>query len=183
MDAAIRKALEKLPADRFTSAQDFAKALADPGFRHGEEEAEAVTAVVVGPWNRLTVIGWGVAAIFALGFGWSLMRPSAPKPVSRYSFGLPVTQRGDGLGSNVAVSPDGARIVYQGLGEGAPQLWLRQRDQLQATPMAGTEGAMNPVFSPDGQRVAFRTDDNDGVSVVSLAGEPAAAITESGVGV
>jgi serine/threonine-protein kinase len=35
VDAAIRKALEKLPADRFTGAQDFARALADPGFRHG----------------------------------------------------------------------------------------------------------------------------------------------------
>ena len=29
VDAAIRKALEKLPADRFTGAQDFAKALAE----------------------------------------------------------------------------------------------------------------------------------------------------------
>ena len=36
VDAAIRKALEELPADRFTGAQDFARALADPGFRHGE---------------------------------------------------------------------------------------------------------------------------------------------------
>ncbi len=35
VDAAIRKALEKLPADRFSSAQDFAKALADPSFRYG----------------------------------------------------------------------------------------------------------------------------------------------------
>ena len=37
VDAAIRKALERLPADRFTGAQNFSKALADPGFRHGED--------------------------------------------------------------------------------------------------------------------------------------------------
>ena len=37
VDAAIRKALEKLPADRFKGAQEFARALADPAFRHGEE--------------------------------------------------------------------------------------------------------------------------------------------------
>jgi eukaryotic-like serine/threonine-protein kinase len=37
VDAAIRKALEKLPADRFTGAQAFAKALGDPSFRHGDE--------------------------------------------------------------------------------------------------------------------------------------------------
>ena len=36
VDAAIRKALEKLPADRFTSAQGFSKALSDSGFRHRE---------------------------------------------------------------------------------------------------------------------------------------------------
>ena len=54
VDAAIRKALEKLPADRFTSAQDFAKALADPGFRHGGEVAAAVGGTH-SPWNRLTM--------------------------------------------------------------------------------------------------------------------------------
>ena len=36
VDAALRKALEKLPAGRFTGAQEFARALADPGFTHGE---------------------------------------------------------------------------------------------------------------------------------------------------
>ncbi len=56
VDAALRRALEKLPADRFVSAQDFSKALADPAFRHGEE---AVAGVVggVGQWNRLTLVG------------------------------------------------------------------------------------------------------------------------------
>ena len=33
VDAAIRRVLEKLPADRFTSAQDFARALGDPAFQ------------------------------------------------------------------------------------------------------------------------------------------------------
>ena len=44
VDAAIRCAIEKLPADRFTSVQDFVRALADPGFRHGEEVAAGVAA-------------------------------------------------------------------------------------------------------------------------------------------
>ena len=38
---ALRKAMEKLPADRFTDAHGFAKALGDPSFRHGESPAEA----------------------------------------------------------------------------------------------------------------------------------------------
>ncbi|MCH7935194.1 MAG: serine/threonine protein kinase, partial [Gemmatimonadetes bacterium] len=51
VDAAIRKALEKIPADRFTGAQEFAKALADPGFRHGET-AGAGSAAGAGPWKK-----------------------------------------------------------------------------------------------------------------------------------
>ena len=75
-------------------------------------------------------------------------------------------------------------MVYVGPGEqGGRQLWLRRRDQLQATPIAGTEGALNPVFSPDGRRVAFRQGaQSGGVRVVSLSGGPPLAIVESGVG-
>ena len=187
VDAAIRRALEKLPADRFTGAQDFAKALADAGFRHRESATEAVGVVASGPWNRVSVVGWSVAVLATLTLGWSLLRPAAPeppRPVSRYSRGLPVTQRGDGFGSSLAVSPDGAQIVYVAQGEQGPQLWLRRRDQLQATPIVGTagDGVINPVFSPDGQRVAFYRTGGGSVSAVSLAGGPPLAIAESGVG-
>ncbi len=54
VDAALRKALEKLPADRFGSAQGFATALTDVSFRHGEEATVGV-ATGCGPWNRLTI--------------------------------------------------------------------------------------------------------------------------------
>lgn len=48
MDATIRRTLEKVPADRFTGAQDFMRALADPAFRHGP----AVTSAAVAPASR-----------------------------------------------------------------------------------------------------------------------------------
>ena len=38
-------------------------------------------------------------------------------------------------------------------------LYLRRLDQLQATPLAGTEDAMGPFFSPDNQWLAFFADD------------------------
>ena len=79
VDAAIRKALEKLPADRFTGAQDFARALGDLAFRHGES-AGAGVAGSVGPWNRLSVAMTGTTALFALAFGWSLIRPAQRPP-------------------------------------------------------------------------------------------------------
>ncbi len=79
VDAAIRKALEKLPADRFTGAQEFARALADPAFRHGVE-VEAGLGAGRGLWKPLSMATSALALVFALGFGWSLLRPVAPTP-------------------------------------------------------------------------------------------------------
>ena len=75
VDAAIRSALEKLPADRFPTAQDFARALRDPGFRHGEVVAGAVGAA--GKWKLVAGFGWGLAALLLVGFG---CVGAAPRP-------------------------------------------------------------------------------------------------------
>ena len=88
VDAAIRKALEKLPADRFTSAQNFARALGDPGFRHGDEAVAAV-AVTRGLWNPLSIAATAVAV---MALGWILLRPEPlepPHPVTRFEIDLP----------------------------------------------------------------------------------------------
>ena len=182
----LERCLEKESKDRYGDISDarvdIQKVLGDPGFRHGTGDGTGVPAGV-GPWKRLTVAFAAVAALLAGTLAWSLLRPME-RPVSRYSIELPVTQRESGVGSSVAVSPDGTQMVYVGPGEqGGRQLWLRRRDQLQATPIAGTEGALNPVFSPDGRRVAFRQGaQSGGVRVVSLSGGPPLAIVESGVG-
>ncbi len=66
--AATAKALEKLAADRFTSAHDFALALADPGFRHGELPG-AVVGVRRSPWNRLSMTTAITTVMLALTVG------------------------------------------------------------------------------------------------------------------
>jgi serine/threonine-protein kinase len=82
VDAAIRKALEKLPADRFARADQFAKALADPGFRHGEEDA-AVAAARAGAWRPLALAASATTLTLAAVLGW-LLRPAPPLPVGRF---------------------------------------------------------------------------------------------------
>jgi Tol biopolymer transport system component len=78
--------------------------------------------------------------------------------------------------SSVVISPDGTRLVYVASVAGGPRKLLTRRlDQPKATELAGTEGASNPFFSPDGRWVGF-TDGTrlakvslDGGSVVPLA--------------
>jgi serine/threonine-protein kinase len=80
VDAAIRKALEKLPADRFTGAQDFARALADPGFRHGETAATAAGSGAL--WNPVSIAATLVSVVLAAALVWSLNRPGPLFPNS-----------------------------------------------------------------------------------------------------
>ena len=175
VDAAVRKALEKLPADRFASAQDFARALGDEHFRYGELVAAGESASV-GPWKRLTATFAAVAAVAALTLGWSLLRPQQPRPVVRFELTLSEDQLllSNG-GVNLALSPDGSRIVYRG----PTQLWQRPLDQLELEPVPGTEEGRNPVFSPDGNSVAFTGQGS--LKTVSLLGGPPSTIVASGV--
>ena len=56
---------------------------------------------------------------------------------------------------DLAISPDGRRVVYTT--GSALQLYVRAIDQLAGTPLAGTEGTLNPFFSPDGAWVGFQS--------------------------
>ena len=172
VDAAVRCALEKLPADRFTSAQEFVRALGDPGFRYGELAEEGVGASP-GSWKGLTLGFATTTVIVAMALGWSLLRPEPPLPVERFAspFGNaepPI------LSSFVAfnLSPDGSKLVYVGVGEGGAgsQLWVRQWNDVDPVPVRGTVAAVMPDVSPDGERLAFVQ--GDGVSVLSFEGGP-----------
>ena len=179
VDAAIRKALEKLPADRFTGAQEFAGALADRGFQHGEIVSAEAALTGRGLWNPLSFATSGLALALALGLGWALLRP-ASRPLARLEVPL-----GEGLalvrdvgGVTLALSPDGSRLVYVGSApDGRTQLWHRPMDQLEAQPIAGSEGARNPVFSPDGGSVAFMTAES--IKTVSLQGGVGLTVMEN----
>lgn len=102
---------------------------------------------------------------------WLFMRAPAAtsRPLARFALELPSNLR---LAKDprpvVAFSPDGTSLVYV-LSNGAKtQLYIRRLDQLEATPISGTEGGSGPFFSPDGQWVGFFA--NDRLKKVSLKG-------------
>ena len=173
--AALAKALEKLPADRFESAKDFAAALHNPAFTTASGVSSG-SAAAARPRPRalryvVAIVGVGGVAIGAFA-AWSWLRPH-PEPVSRFVIGFPTEQASDFslLGTHMAVSRDGSMLVYSGGESGEATLWLKRRDALTAEPIPGTEGAFDPFFSPDGRQVGFVSDRGGRtLKVVSLAG-------------
>jgi serine/threonine protein kinase len=55
----------------------------------------------------------------------------------------------------VAISQDGSRIALSASSSDGPRLYLRDMNSASSIPIAGAEGAVNPVFSPDGRWLAF----------------------------
>jgi serine/threonine-protein kinase len=186
VEAAVRTALQKLPADRFASAAEFAAALGDRGYAPQTTQAVAVAGVLPASTRSRALVGALAVAVamFAVLAAWGWLRPAPPQPVRRFSMGLPPDQamRQGVLGVNLAFSPDGRRMVYVGPGEGGDQLWLRERDRLDATPLTGTVGAHSPYFSPDGERIAFSWTLDVQLKVVPVTGGPPITLASPGIG-
>jgi hypothetical protein len=55
-----------------------------------------------------------------------------------------------------ALSPDGRRLAFSAVGaDGKNQLWIRSLDALTSQPLAGTDGATHPFWSPDSKFIGF----------------------------
>ena len=195
----IRTRLEQLPANGFTDAQDtlgFADAPADPRERDGDATA-TVVEVGSGPWKRFSIAVGALALVLALGLGWSLLRPEPPLPVTHLRMAvqpapflggatvIPGAASGQTLTRTAMdVSPDGRRLVFSGRVQEtredpypSSQLYVREFDQIQAVVLPGTEGAVGPFFSPDGQSVGFWSE--GALKKVSLAGGLPVILTET----
>ena len=157
--AAVAKAVERLPADRFETAGAFAHALTDPAFRHGAAPAASVTAGPHARARRVTAAApWLIAALAVAAAVAAFAWPRPPEPVRRYGLALPPDQ--SVLAHRAVPSPDGSSIVFVGPVTGQPtetvyQLWIKYRDRYEAAPIPGTVGVWNVTFSPDGRWLAY----------------------------
>ena len=158
VEGAVLRAIDKLPADRFASASQFADALAGRGLTVNTRTSPVVP--VRDAWRMRFYAASAVAAL-AIGLAaWGFMRsPGAGDRVTkRYiSLGDSVqAQTAQRVGLPLALSPDGSRLAF--LGDTLFRIWVKRRDTLDAVPLAGTEGASSPTFSPDGQWIAYVAD-------------------------
>jgi serine/threonine-protein kinase len=163
VEAAIHRALEKVPADRFASAASFAAALADPGFRYGAgfDGPDATSSSALRRWRAtagLMTAASVLALVFALTRGTPETQPALDVSISLPSEAPLSFQGRTPLGiwqKGLDISPDGQTVVYVAAVDGRTQLRVRRMDHPDIVPLEGTEDAFHPFFSPDGEWIGF----------------------------
>jgi Tol biopolymer transport system component/DNA-binding winged helix-turn-helix (wHTH) protein len=105
------------------------------------------------------LVPWAIAALATLAaliLSIPHLREASPAPRITKSSLLPPEKTAF---VNFAVSPDGRRLAFTARGaSGRTQLWVRPLESLIAQPLAGTEGASHPFWSPDSRFIAFFAD-------------------------
>ena len=191
--AALAQALEKLPADCFTSAAEFATALGDESFTCQTRPRTTVATptpepmtplaptVTARPWRRLVASLTAAMALAALA-AWAWLKPAPQLPVMLTSIDIGDRSfRGQG---EILVSPDGSRFVLSGLLAPEPIYW-RNADEEDFRPIPGTENVRYASFSPDGESLVFSVVNAASVRRVALSGGAPQTLTElpvNGVG-
>ena len=154
----VRRCLVKDPRNRLRDIGDVRLAM--------EETFETTVGVSIADPAVSQSSGWrqalpwvaGLAlAVIAGAATWVFTRatPAPTRAVTRSTILLPAgVSAGEPNHHRIALSPDSSHLVYAG----QDQLYLRALDQLEATAIPGTASAVEPVFSPNGQWIAFWAD-------------------------
>jgi len=170
VDAAVERALAKLPADRWATAQEFAEALNNQRVL-ATSAAEATTYAIAG--QRMSAIerGRGLlrravlwilpvigVALGAAVMAWLETHSEREGTTIRYPLNFAADERfADTQGTPMAFSPDGTLLAYVGVKAGHRSLFLRRLGELHARELPGTEDALQPFFSPDGKWIGFNS--------------------------
>jgi WD40 repeat protein len=147
-----------------------------------EADARTVETKLHSPGQSLTLI---LQALVLLAVGFlvfdhfllSSREPSSPdnQRVRRFALDLPwqdMTNWGD---FRVRISPQGTHLAYPGSDENRTTINLRPLDRLDSTPLIGSRAdPWEIAFSPDGERLAFFTNDRRLQTVSIRGGHPEA---------
>jgi serine/threonine-protein kinase len=191
LDHIVAKCLAKNPDDRWQSARDVTTELKWLVSRN--ETRPAPTPPAAGRSTRAVRAPIVVAVAVAIGFAAvasavvvkqlsdgssrEVVRSIVTTVPADHLLALPTdatTNEGRPSRTSMAWSPDAQSIVFSASMGGRQQLYVRALNQLEAMPIAGTEGASNPFFSPDGQWIGFAAE--RALRKVAVSGGPATTI-------
>jgi serine/threonine-protein kinase len=172
----LRRCLEKNPKARWHAIGD-ARVEIDSLIASG---AEAVPAAAI-PGRRVRIVALATICLLA-GAGltaigtWTLNRFTPQRPLQPMRFAIvpppaqPLTPQGPDR--DIAISPDGTKIVYRASTAGQEHFVVRSIDQLDARVLAGIDQPRTPFISPEGHWLGFFTNVGGDVKKVPLDGGP-----------
>jgi serine/threonine-protein kinase len=161
VDAAIQRALAKLPADRFATAKEFGDALQDP--RYTLPAQTSTVPATTGTQARARSVSaryapWALAAATCAVALVSLTRrtPTAELPLpARFELTLPDSLVFRGTAGDMAISPDGSQIAMVVRHGTSHKLAVRALNETNVRLIDGAIEPYRPFFSPDGEMVGF----------------------------
>jgi serine/threonine-protein kinase len=178
VDAAIDRALTKLPADRWASAAQFASALLNPDLTAGTAVQRSAVFPLPDRARRASSIGKLVWPVIAIAFAtvaaaawWRAGSLPPPNPVS-FTVSTPASARLATDPSTVLFTPDGSSIVYAAVVGGRRRLYLRHLTELTPREMRGADDAVLPFLSPDSKWIAYGTESGNVYKVPLTGGTP-----------
>jgi serine/threonine protein kinase len=148
----LKRCLHRDLKQRIGDMHDVRLAL-EGAFETASPQTTAPTTSAPSGGRLVWVAALAVAAVVILALAIPTVRHlrETPPPETRVEINTPAT---DEPGS-FALSPDGQQIVFVASGDGASRLWVRSLATTTAQPLAGTEGATLPFWSPDSRSIAF----------------------------
>jgi serine/threonine-protein kinase len=153
LEGAVHRALEKLPADRFSSAQGFATALTSSESR--------VLPRAAAPVRRMRNFApWAVATVAVAVGAWAWFQRTTgvnTLPPSRLSIIVPGGTSFPGGARLLDIAADGSRIVYFTADATSSNavLMMRELDAVDGAPIKGTENGLDLHITPDGRGLYF----------------------------
>jgi Tol biopolymer transport system component len=155
----VERCLEPEPESRWQSARDVQ---AEIEWAARGPSSQILQAKSRGPWiwAGAAVASAVLLTLSAYLFGsWRSTSSIAGRsqPVTRFAMDLAPTEQfpmDQALPAFLGVAPDG-RVFYAARRDGTLQLYVRGLGEIEAAAVPGTEGAMMPFFSPDGNWLGF----------------------------
>ena len=176
----LRRCLQKDPAQRLHHIADARLEIDDAG-RETREPGEAA----LGARRRRLGLLLALALVTLVAGAqavrlWQAARSGPAAPQMRLEITTPSSSgtRTGGELESLAISPDGLNVAFVTVSESQSQLWLRPIDSASARPLAGTEMAVLPFWSPDSRSIGFFANnelkriDIEGGSIKPLARAP-----------
>ena len=183
LEQVVRHCLEKNPEERFQSARDLSFALQSASSAStSRQEALPSERRSARVSMRALVLAAGAIVAVAAFLAGRLLTPAAIPGAPQFASFQQITDYA-GVETTPTLSPDGKSLVYVSDATGNDDLYLQRVGGRVAVPLTADspDDDSQPAFSPDGERIAFRSSrDGGGIFLMNATGESVKRLTDYG---